>query len=610
LQDFSRLIQKPIALFIDGLDIILPHTDTAVLVSQLNELASNAVLICSSRPSEYQLLKEAATPKATEIVLEELSLAQVNDILQQARSDYHVHIEDLDPKLIQMCQNPFILHLLLEASKTERLPRIVYPTETRVREAYWRNRIERVRPQAFKGHRFGRLSKEDVGRTKAAIAYRIAWRMLETQTYQLSLEAVEGLLQEVSLEETSNTPTTKQIIYRELVAEGVIREGTRIRFLHDSFADFVICKQILESPEWLSTIDWLLERIGSPFYVSIIVHLVLQLHDVDRSAIEDEVYQYMVRILEQKRQSQHMMNCAWGVTYALHQLSAIWAERFCATLERRCPQETASSLASVLGDVRHPRIVPVLSDCLHFYRYKKRFIDSLGMSHDPSAVEPLLALLERLYEDEDLEPLENIAIALQKIGDARAQPLLERIEQDTTLPLAARRAARAALLSLTGLARYSESIPYSDEEFLEGLRIHDTRDRSRYSDWKMVKQTADTIATQVGARKSVSPVIIQALIEALDHEHEDAQDAVVKSLSIIDTPLAVNRLTEKVLDSHTPDAIREAVATSFAKMATHSTIDEHDRERMCKVLDHVADNDPNPQVRLAAQDTLHKIHNV
>ena len=609
LQDLAKLVQKPLVLFIDALDVILPHTDATKLISQLNELASNAVLICSSRPSEYERLKEAGTPMAEEMVLKQLSDKQVMDILEKARGEYHVRVEDLHPKLVEMCQNPFILYLLLESSKTEPLPYISNPTDTWVREEYWRRRVERVRPQAFVGYRFGGMEKDEVGQAKADIAYQMANRMLETQTYRLAMEALEEILKEITLEEIAlkelvDQRSIKQTICQELFAEGVIHDRSRPSFLHDSFADFVMCRQILTSHDWQSKTIWLLENISSPFYVPIVVRLVLQARDLGRSEVESKIYDIMVRVLEHKYKSQAMMNRAWGVTYALQQLIPVWVERLCTSLEEHCPQEAASSIASVLVDVRHHQVVPTLVDGMDFYKYKKRFIDGLGASADPTAVEPLLTLLEHLLSTrEDDELLETVAIALDKIRDARAQGLLMKLEADDTAPIAARRAARKALWGITNLAEYSEPLPYTDKETIEGLRTRDKRDPTRSFDWKVVKQTAERIALEARKGKSISPAIIEALVKALDHEHQDAQRAVVQALGALGTESAIRGLTTKVLDTQTPDAIRKEIVKFLGQIA-RSTTDIRVREHIHTILSRVAREDPNPQVRWAADNAL------
>ncbi len=609
LQQFADLAQKHLVLFVDALDVILPHADNAKLVSQLNKLASNSILICSSRPSEYKRLKEAGNLKDQAISLTRLSNEQVLDILRQAYGAYQVQVEDLDSALIEMCQNPFILYLLLESSKTEPSPYISNPTDTWVRERYWYNRVRRVRLQAFAPHRFGGMSGDEVGQAKANIAYKIANRMLETQTYRLNLQTLKEII-----EEAPNRSLIMQAVYQELVAEGVLLEDPRlvdrirVNFLHASFAEFVICKQILEAKHWQPKIGWLLKNIGSPFYVRIIVRLVWQAYDIGHHEIEDRIYYIMMKILEYKRRSQTLMNRAWGVTYALHQLAPIWVERMCATLREHCPQEAASSIASVLENVRHPMVIPTLVDEMNFYKFKKRFIDGLGTSGDPAALEPLLTLLEHLLSTrDDDELLETIAVALGKIGDERAQQWLMKLETDNTVPRAARRAAREALWLITNQDEYSEALPYTDEETIDELRIYDKKDPARYSDWKMVKRTAERIASEVKKGETLSATVIEALIKALDHEHEDAQRGVVQALEALATGSAINSLTVKVLDSQAPDAIRNEIVESLAQIATQSPPDSHIRWNIHNVLSRVIREDSNPQVRRTANNALRRI---
>lgn len=171
LQDFAKLVQKQVVVFVDSLDVIISHTNDVKLVSQLNELAANSILICSSRPSEYERLQAAATPRIKIVELERLSDNQVIEIIEKAQDNYHIRLEELHHKLVEMCRNPFILYLLLESSKTEPLPQVSNPTDTWVRQKYWDRRVERVRPSAVIGNRFGSMQKEQVGLAKAGIAY-------------------------------------------------------------------------------------------------------------------------------------------------------------------------------------------------------------------------------------------------------------------------------------------------------------------------------------------------------------------------------------------------------------------------------------------------------
>ncbi len=613
LQDFAKLVQKRIVIFVDSLDVILSHTNAAKLVSQLNELAANSLLICSSRPSEYQRLEDAATPRLESVPLKRLSDNQVISVLEQAQDHYHLRLEDLHSKLIEMCQNPFILYLLLELSKEEPLPYIANPSDTWVRQKYWEQRVERIRSKAFVGNRFGNLSKEQVCSTKVIVAKKIADRMLQDQTYQLSHEILDNILKQTDIEDingnknSSSQALVKWAIYEELVAEGVIRVTSSISFLHDSFADFVMCKQIIdEQRHWQPKVKWILENINAPFYVPIVVRQVLQARDTKRSEIEGMIYDTMLETLKNKREDELMMSRSWGVTYALHQLAPVWVKRLCASLDSHCEQETASSIASVLQDVGNPDlVVPTLIDGMHYYKYKRRFIDGLGAYHNPQAIIALLDLLDRLLQTrEDDELLETIALALAKIGDGRAQPLLAELEADESMPRPARREARNALWKITSLPEYSKSIPYTDEETIEGLRIRDKRDQSRYSDWKTVKQTAERILKEAKVGETISLDVAKALIRALEHDHEDAQYTVVEALAVLDnSELAVSTLEKKVFDNRTPDATRRRMVYSLTQIATRTTV-ELFKKRICDILSRVAYEDENPQVRQEANDAL------
>jgi HEAT repeat protein len=604
LQDYARLTRKQLVLFIDALDVILPHTDAIKLVTQLKELSANAIVICTSRPFELERLSDSGL-SADVMDLDRLSSEQVRLVFESAGEKYHIRMHELNPKLVEMCQNPFVLNLVIEANRTEALPQASNVTDTLIKERYWRSRIKRVRPETFTGYRFGGMTKSEVGEAKVEVAYAIAGYMLNDQTYRLNAEMIGKLLEGIDLEkiarrDITSPETVKETIYQELNAEGVIRIAGWVSFLHDTFADFAICREILDSDEWRKKADWLLARIDVPFYVPILVHLVLQARDVQRREIENHIYGMMISILDHKGDGKKGMNKAWGATYALRQLVTVWMDRFCEGLHGNYSQEVASSIASVLEDVRHAAVRDALIAGMSHYKYKKRFVDNLGASGDPLAVGPLMDLLAHILKtEEDAELLETIAAALGSIGDDRAEPLLSRLEADDAMPPAARRAARMALYSITRLARYAESFPYSDEETIAELRIWDVRDSKRPSDWKMVKRAAERVAGETGKGKPVSPSVVDALHGALDHEHEDAQLAVVWALSAVASEASVDMLIAKVTDEGTPDTVRKEIVKNLRKIAE---VASGSRERVYLAFQRIARDDPNPRIRQVAHE--------
>lgn len=628
LQEFAEIAQRPVVLFVDALDAILPHTDPLQLTSQLNTLASNTLLICTSRPFEYEYLKERGISGAEEILLSELSLGQVREVLWQLRDRYYIgqvvdrEITEIDRELLEMCRNPFILFLFLQASISEELPQDANPTDTWVKEAYWARRVERIRPEVFVGHRFGSLSKERVGQLKVSIAHKLAERIFDDQRYYLSLQSVYDLLEamdipELDVEETIKVNAIKQVVFDELVSEGIVRRvGDNIRFLHDSFADFVICRLILSTERGVPMIQTLLSSLSCPFYVPIIVALVLQARDAryipplwqqtSIESLEDFIYHSMIDILDRKREGQAMMNLSWGVTYALRQLASVWVERLCGSLNKSCSQPAASSIASILQDLRHPLVLRTLVGAMNNpkYKFRKRFVDSIGAAQDPRYAPPLLQALEHLLNtrtDDDL--LENLAEALGKIGDVRAESLLIRLASDLSTPRAARREARTALAQITGRSEYFEILPYTDEETVLGLRLRDPNHPNQYSDWKVVKQTANRVNEEAVRGKRPSEAVIEALIQALNHEHEDAQHAVVNALDEIASPRVIEVFANRVLDLETPDGVRMSIIRSLKKLAL-ADISEDERNRIQDTLAAVMQHDPNPQLRRQAASTL------
>lgn len=607
LQDYARLKLTPLVLFIDALDVILPHTDATKLVAQLKELSYNAIVICTSRPFELQRLIDDDISPEEIIDLDRLSDEHVRLILQGASRSYQIQAHKLDPGLLEMCQNPFVLNLVLQSSRTEALPEMRNVTDTWIKERYWVYRIERVRQETYTAFRFGGMTKSEVGKAKAKVAHDIADRMFTVQTYRLDAEVIMELLRglnldEIASQEITNQEKIKQAIFNELIDEDVIYSSGWISFLHDTYADFIICRRILASDEWRDKVDRLLEHIDVRFYVPILVHLVLQARDTEQFEVENRIYDTMVTILARKLDGQKELNRAWGVTYALRELAPVWIDRLCKGLHGSYTQEVASSVASVLEDLRRPLVRDALIAGMNHYKYKRRFVDNLGASGDPLVVGPLLGQLERLLNTrDDDELLETLAIALGKIGDDRAAPLLTRLEADEAMPRAARRAARAALYLITLLAKYSEPLPYNDEETIKGLKIKDARDTTRYSDWKKVKQTADKIAEEVQNGKPVSTDVVDSLHSALDHEHEDAQLAVVGALSTIASEVSVDRLIVKVMDHKaTPDTVRKKAVRALRAIVSQKNTTSGCRKNVLSTFRRIASEDPNPEIRRMA----------
>jgi HEAT repeat protein len=603
LQQLAGLVQKRLVLFADALDVIVSRADSSQLVSQLNELASNAVLICSSRPSAYEQLKDVGTLRDIPIPLAGLSPSQVMGVLRQVHRKYHVQVGTLAPDLLEMCQNPFILYLLVKSSQEKSSFNIEKPTVTAVMQRYWEIRVAHVRSRTFSADRFDGMTQDQVGQAKAVMASTVANKMLEVQGRRLSFSILMGLI----ADQWAGQRSIMRAVYKELVADGVLREagGTedtvRVSFLHDSFADFVMCKYIFEAGSWRSAVDRLLEHIGAPFYIPLVVRLVYQARDIGRYVIEDLVYDNMVAILERKGENQTMMNRSWGVTYALRDLAPVWFERMCADLGKpRLSESVTSSFASVLH-VGHPLVVSTLIREMSRRLFKKRFIDSLGIIGDPMAVEPLLSLMERLLSTrEDDELLETIATALGRIGDKRATSTLAALEMNNTVPRAARREARKALWSLTRRLQYAEDLPYTERETIEGLAIHSKRHRDRYSDWKMVKKTAERVASEARGGTFPSAAVVEGLIAALYHDHEEAQRGVVQALTAVAAQSAIEALVTKVLDSEAPDAIRKEIIESLAQVAAECGVDPNIRWDIYRTLVRVACEDPNPEVRRMA----------
>ena len=601
LQQLSLLSGKRIVTFVDSLDTIaLQSVDVTSLVQQMNELAFNSVLICSCRIQELKYIEKNGKLNVECIELSHLSYQQVIHVLQASKHQHHIELRELSSSLIEMCQEPLNLYLLLESSRAEPLPHVSHPTQTWLRRVFWDRRITRQWTDAPVNSHRASVFREQLGQERARLVYGIATQLLQFQSYTLSQKQIESLLGEESEGESIDSQVLNAT-YLDMLSEGIIRVNERVGFWHNSFADFVICKYILMATNWTEKVSDLLGKIANPFFVPIVVNLVLQARDEGKSDAEAFIYDIMITFLASK-QNQYEINRSWGVTYALLQLAPIWVERLCETLKMRCPQTTASSLASVLADAGKPELVlPTLVEALDYYQYKKRFVDSIGAYADPRTVPSLLNLLEKyMHTREDDELIENIVNALQKIGDVTAQTLLTELEVNETFPITARRVARQTLSEITHEYRYFEPIPYTDEELIQGLRLRDARDPKRYSDWKMVKQTAQIILSEAQLGRNISPAVEAALIKALEHQHEDAQHSVVQALVMVSNlEAAVHAFEMKLLNSSTPDGTRKLIVESLSKVATQPGA-FHLKEKICEMLVNTTNNDWNPQVKREA----------
>jgi len=613
LQQLAVSAAKRLVIFIDSLDsIVLQISDVARFVTQLNELAFNALLVCSCRPPELKYIQQFGAPKLETVNLTQLSYQQVIQVLQDLQHEYHITLKDIHPSLIEMCQDPFNLHLLLESSRTEPLPQISKPTETWLRRKFWDRRVERLRADALLDSRLASISKERLTSARVELVYAIAEALLHNQTYKLSQQQVSEMLRTLALTdlEQADLPLKWALLF-ELESDGIVLyHNEYLSFWHDSFADFVVCKHLLMRPDWHSKVTEFLNNIAVAFYYPIAVRLVLQARDEGRIDAEDLAYRTMLTFLESKG-NQHEITRSWGVTYALRQLAPIWVERLCKSLEMHCRQAAASSIADVLGDVGRPELVlPTLIEGMNYYHLKKRFVDSLGAYRDPRTVEPLLALLEKLvFTREDDELIENVVAALQKIGDARAESLLTVLEKDESFPIAARRIARHTLWEMTNQLCYSEPIPHTEQELIEGLQLYDRRNPAQYSDWKVVKRTAEICLAERKLGRTLSVRVEEALVNALRHQHEDAQHSVVRALvRVNNVEAAVSALKEKASSGQTPDGTRRLLVDSLGKIWLGPAATPELRQQICEIVANVANNDSNLQVRREAAMLCRSMH--
>ncbi len=612
LQQLAEVARKPLVVFIDSLEsAVVDDEGLKYLGLELSELMFNTRMVCSCRPADLKYIQRFGLIEAERVELERLTRNQVRQVLNRSLDKYHISMRDMHPDMIEMCRDPVNLQLLLQASEDEPLPQVLKPNKTWLQNKFWDRRVERLRSNAPINSHLARLSKEQIVAARVKLVNAVAQRLLYAHSYGLPHEQFLELIPSLAVDQALSDLRRHGGDVFELVSylifglesDGILTEEDEVRFWHDSFADYVICRNILLAEDWPKKLAELLDRVAAPFFFSIIVSLVLQSRDEGRSDIENQIYGTLITYLE-KKDSQIEINRSWGATYALMQLAPLWVERLCGSIESGCPQRAASSIAAVLADAGSPElVVPTLIGGMKRYHLKKRFIDSLGAYRDPGAVESLLNLLTMLMATrEDDELIETIAMALHKIGDARAQGALARLEDDHSFPISARRIARRALLEITHESRYLVAIPYMEAELIEGLRLFDTRNPALYSDWKLVERTARIIVSEASQGRYPTRGVEEALLHALDHQHEGAQHSVVSALiALNDADSALHALEAKVTSRYTPDGTRRLIVETLGKIALRFNTSQY-RYYICEMLRRIAMSDENPQVRREATD--------
>lgn len=225
--------KRRVMFFLDTLDLIAFNHGPIKLRILLSILRKyDALLVGASRPQEYNEFSELVEKKFS---LNPLSEKEVLELLKKfniktAAEQSIVHSR----RLIDLCKNP--LHARMLVSTFDKFENV--PTDFRLQELYnryWLQKVASLReganpPQGITPKRF-REAKEE-------LAEKIALKSYEEHALALREQEIKKIL---------ITDTIYDIVYNDLVDEGVLRQhGGKIEFMHQTLWEYAAARAIIK----------------------------------------------------------------------------------------------------------------------------------------------------------------------------------------------------------------------------------------------------------------------------------------------------------------------------------------------------------------------------
>lgn len=623
LNDYKSAVGRQVVVVADALDEVATPMTAREIARNLRTLAQQAFVICASRKETFKQLLEGALG-ASVLEVKPLTKEEVRRVVRDGQKIYRV-IGEPTGALLDLCRIPLLLYLWLQVGGEKGQ----LATSTSLINAYHKQIIDSVGDA-------GEVPAEEFRSAKRRVLSSLARQMLVSGSHDVLYDEIAPVV-------TASSANLRA--FDVMRGNGTVREVTDIsrrslRFFHLYLSEFEMADYLLSTDFEDLSINNLVERSSLSFYWPILVQIARLALDRGLPHYERDLYKQVIRVLDRTKKNRtnkrlrpetrkREMDIAWGITYALRDLVDIWHGRFLSTL--KCPVEpqnckglidgeitaenyqvVASTLASIFCEdesvpfAESPWIVEGLIECLDIYHLKKRFVDALGISNDKRAADRLLALLrENLQPGGDKYLLANIALALRRLHCREAIDDLKTVYTDANQRPDARREAKSALFSLTRDREYREPLPYTEEEMVEALQTQDPRDPELSSDWQGIRDMAEFIREQGQA----SDCVLDALLGALEHEHEGAKHPVIEALGAVGTPVVFEHLLKCVeiedcqwkyqIETSASSRIRILDALEQLCYRGQATLQAHQiRDRLANIVD----CDDDQAVRRRAQE--------
>lgn len=547
---------------VDGLDQMVTPGDVhqAGLVQGLNLLANSAPVLIGCRQEVWgDWYAGRVSVKAVEVG--ELDDLQVRDRLRRTPFG-----DQFNPLL----QVPFFLDTALrKVSEWATLPQ----TETDFLHQIWSDALE-------EGTRGREVLSDDTGR--AWTLENLAACQLEKLSYDVSLSELRRRPGYLPAYEKGRNELKKTV----LVEQRRLNEPT-FRLRHDLLDNHSMVRVLLSAPgDRSERLRALCRRCDKDCGWSLLASLVQAAHDWGDEALKRELFDQFLFILDHKPFGNEAMTRAWAVTHVLQNcfrpLFGLILEALAGcpvpNLDKNDPdhldrqrshlgspaeltQAALSTVASAFLALQTGRLedaelaVPVLARGLEVWPLKGRLLDALGKYRTEEALAAILSYGRRQMRDrDDLESLEYVAQNLRHFPRRETYELLREMIADTTLsPAIAKEAAK----SLHHLLPGQVPVPLPDEgEILDGLKIR--QKDGRYSDWRKVQRYAEHVRAQIAHGERFGPRVLEALIQALQHDQTFVRRSVAQTLALFDEREARDALLSEVLEPAMPAEVRSA----------------------------------------------------
>ena len=272
LEDVVKAIQgagKQPIVFFDTLDLISFNHGTRNLrrlVMMLKRL--NVALIAASRPQEFDDITAMVDKKFS---LNPFSDGEAEQLYSSYNHRYYgvTQAVPLGAELRDIARNPLHLRMVFEAFCPEPIPHGI--DLQKVYERFWERKVESLREGSLTF--LDPVQREGVRYKKRELSLKIAATMFEDRR----LRSDEGWVRRNLVAPTDLAAWA----YRDLVSEGVLvtrRQGMFVEFFHQTFWEFAVAKDIIETRE----VNKLCDQIDVPLYRGVAEQVLLQTRELER----------------------------------------------------------------------------------------------------------------------------------------------------------------------------------------------------------------------------------------------------------------------------------------------------------------------------------------